>query len=91
MPNAKTHLRMSMSIAICPCIPLGTWACQDSHRDLVLPGQRLRSSSIVDYYEASGHGAEHYCEWLNERKIAAWIGFRMTRRAREWGSGRNKR
>ena len=22
---------------------------------------------IVDYYENSGHGAEHYCQWLNER------------------------
>ena len=50
-------------------------------------GQELH---IVDYYEASGHGAEHYCEWLNERKYRGVDWVPHDAKAREWGSGRTR-
>jgi phage terminase large subunit len=45
---------------------------------------------IVDYYEASGHGAEHYCEWLNEQKYRGVDWVPHDARVREWGSGRSR-
>jgi hypothetical protein len=37
--------------------PMAIWVFQ------VFPGK----VHVVDYYEASGHGFDHYCDWLNER------------------------
>jgi phage terminase large subunit len=45
---------------------------------------------IVDYYEASGHGAEHYCEWLNEQRYRGVDWVPHDARVREWGSGRSR-
>ena len=45
---------------------------------------------LVDYYEASGHGAEHYCEWLNEKKYRGVDWVPHDARVREWGSGRSR-
>jgi phage terminase large subunit len=45
---------------------------------------------VVDYYEASGHGAEHYCEWLNEQKYRGVDWVPHDARVREWGSGRSR-
>jgi hypothetical protein len=45
---------------------------------------------IVDYYEASGHGAEHYCEWLNEKKYRGVDWVPHDAKVREWGSGRSR-
>jgi phage terminase large subunit len=45
---------------------------------------------IVDYYEASGHGAEHYCEWLNAKKYRGVDWVPHDARVREWGSGRSR-
>ena len=50
-------------------------------------GQELR---IVDYYEASGHGAEHYCEWLNSQKYRGVDWVPHDAKVREWGSGRSR-
>lgn len=45
---------------------------------------------IVDYYEASGHGAEHYCEWLNEKKYRGVDWVPHDAKVREWSSGRSR-
>jgi phage terminase large subunit len=45
---------------------------------------------IVDYYEANGHGAEHYCEWLNEQGYYGVDWVPHDARAREWGTGRTR-
>ena len=31
--------------------------------------------NVVDYYESSGHGFDHYCDWLNERgyRGVVWV------------------
>ena len=50
-------------------------------------GPELR---LVDYYEASGHGAEHYCEWLNSQKYFGVDWVPHDARVREWGSGRSR-
>jgi hypothetical protein len=50
-------------------------------------GQELH---LVDYYEASGHGAEHYCEWMNERGYRGVDWLPHDARVREWSSGRSR-
>ena len=45
---------------------------------------------LVDYYEASGHGAAHYCEWLNERGYHGTDWVPHDARVREWSSGRTR-
>ncbi len=45
---------------------------------------------IVDYYEASGHGAEHYASWLNQQKYRGIDWVPHDARVREWGSGRSR-
>ena len=45
---------------------------------------------IVDYYEASGHGAEHYCEWLNQKKYRGVDWLPHDAKVREWSSGRSR-
>jgi hypothetical protein len=45
---------------------------------------------IVDYYEASGHGAEHYAEWLNEKGYRGVDWVPHDARVREWGTGRTR-
>ena len=45
---------------------------------------------IVDYYEASGHGAQHYCEWLNERNYRGVDWVPHDAKVREFGSGRSR-
>jgi phage terminase large subunit len=45
---------------------------------------------VVDYYEASGHGAAHYCEWLNERGYHGTDFVPHDARVREWSSGRTR-
>jgi hypothetical protein len=50
-------------------------------------GPELR---IVDYYEASGHGAQHYAEWLNEQRYRGVDWVPHDARAREWGTGRSR-
>jgi hypothetical protein len=50
-------------------------------------GPELR---IVDYYEASGHGAEHYASWLNQNKYRGVDWVPHDARVREWGSGRSR-
>jgi phage terminase large subunit len=45
---------------------------------------------LVDYYEASGHGAEHYCEWLNERNYRGVDWVPTDAKVREWGVGRTR-
>jgi phage terminase large subunit len=39
---------------------------------------------LVDYYEARGHSAEHYCEWLNERRNHGTDWVPHDARVREW-------
>jgi hypothetical protein len=60
------------------------------NRDLVcfqINGPELR---IVDYYEASGHGAEHYASWLNTQKYRGIDWVPHDARVREGGSGRSR-
>jgi phage terminase large subunit len=45
---------------------------------------------VVDYYEANGHSAEHYCEWLNERGYSGVDWVPHDARIREWSSGRTR-
>jgi phage terminase large subunit len=45
---------------------------------------------VVDYYEANGHSAEHYCEWLNERGYNGVDWVPHDARIREWSSGRTR-
>jgi phage terminase large subunit len=45
---------------------------------------------IVDYYEANGHAAAHYCEWLNERGYNGVDWVPHDARIREWSSGRTR-
>jgi phage terminase large subunit len=45
---------------------------------------------IVDYYENSGHGAEHYCEWLNERGYHGTDFVPHDARVREWSTNRTR-
>ena len=42
----------------------------------------------MDYYEASGHGAEHYASWLNQQKYRGVDWVPHDARVREWGSER---
>jgi phage terminase large subunit len=50
-------------------------------------GQELR---CVDYYEASGHGAQHYCEWLNSQNYRGVDWVPHDARVREWSTGRTR-
>ena len=45
---------------------------------------------IVDYYENSGHGAEHYCQWLNERGYHGTDFVPHDARVREWSTNRTR-
>jgi phage terminase large subunit len=45
---------------------------------------------LVDYYENSQHGADHYCEWLNERGYHGTDFVPHDARNRDWGSGRTR-
>jgi phage terminase large subunit len=45
---------------------------------------------IVDYYEASGHGAQHYCEFLNDKGYHGVDWLPHDARVREWGVGRSR-
>jgi phage terminase large subunit len=45
---------------------------------------------IVDYYEASGHGAEHYCDWLNEKNYRGICWLPHDARVRSWSTGRTR-
>ena len=58
-----------MLIVICQSIRHGIWACRTALQSGA-SRSTARSCQVVDYYEASGHGAEHYCEWLNEQKVS---------------------
>ena len=45
---------------------------------------------VIDYYEASGHGAEHYCGWLNQQGYRGIDWVPHDARVREWGTGRSR-
>jgi len=45
---------------------------------------------IVDYFEDSGHGAEHYCAWLNDKGYRGVDWLPRDARVREWSSGRTR-
>lgn len=47
--------------------------------------------NVIDYYESSGYGLEHYVDWLNDnnyRKCIDWVPHDA--RVREFGSGRTR-
>jgi phage terminase large subunit len=45
---------------------------------------------LVDYYENSQHGADHYCQWLNERGYHGVDFVPHDARVRDWGTGRTR-
>jgi phage terminase large subunit len=45
---------------------------------------------LVDYYENSQHGADHYCTWLNERGYHGVDWVPHDARVREFSSGRTR-
>jgi phage terminase large subunit len=45
---------------------------------------------IIDYFEDSGHGAEHYCAWLNDKKYRGVDWLPRDARVRESSSGRTR-
>ena len=46
--------------------------------------------NVVDYYELSGHGLSHYCEWLTERGYHGVDWVPHDARVREFASGRTR-
>ena len=40
---------------------------------------------VVDYYENSGHGADHYCDWLDAKGYHGTDWVPQDARVREWG------
>ncbi len=42
--------------------------------------------NLVDYYESSGHGVDHYCKWLDERGYHGTDWVPHDARMREWGA-----
>src|SRR5262245_2392381 len=75
-PDLPVHSAFDLGVSDCTAI----WAFQ-------VNGQELRA---VDYYEASGHGAEHYAEWLNEQGYHGVDWVPHDARVREWGTGRSR-
>ncbi len=53
-------------------------------------GRCSPAAFLVDYYENSGHGAQHYCEWLNDRGYHGVDFVPHDARVREFGSGRTR-
>jgi phage terminase large subunit len=45
---------------------------------------------LVDYYENSQHGADHYCTWLNERGYRGVDFVPHDARVRDWSVGRTR-
>jgi phage terminase large subunit len=45
---------------------------------------------LVDYYENNQHGADHYCQWLNERGYHGVDFVPHDARVRDWGTGRTR-
>jgi phage terminase large subunit len=46
--------------------------------------------NVVDYYESSGHGLGHYCDWLDERGYHGIDWVPHDARVREFSSGRTR-
>ena len=65
-PTGKDASPRWTSIAPAQSTPRGIWASMTAW-----PSGAFRSTTarlhIVDYYEGSGHGFDHYCQWLDDR------------------------
>lgn len=76
-----------------PAIPIHTaWDLGVSDTTAIWVFQVLHGGiHVLDHYETSGVGAEHYCEWLNERGYKGGNDYvPHDAENQEWGSGRKR-